>query len=186
MDQKTKLIFSVFLIAIGVICRLLPHVWNFTPIAAIALFAGVYLGRNYALALPALTMLIGDFFIGFYDWKLMLAVYASYLLIGLLGVMIKKHKSVEIVGAGSLLGSVIFFIITNYAVWQFSPWYAKSVQGLVECYTLALPFLRNALLGDLFYAAVFFGAYEAVIAMVKRPIIQAWIFTPAKCRQKSV
>lgn len=163
MNIKTKLIFSFFLIAIGIVCRLLPHLWNFAPIAAIALFAGVYLGRNYALALPALTMLLGDSFIGFYEWKLMIAVYTSYLLIGLLGAAIKKYKSAEVIIAGSIIGSVLFFIITNFAVWQFSPWYAKSIQGLLKCYTMALPFFRNSLLGDLFYIAVFFGAYEAVM-----------------------
>ncbi len=57
MTNKTKLIISLILISLGVACRLLPHAWNFTPIAAVALFAGVYLGRNYAVALPIITML---------------------------------------------------------------------------------------------------------------------------------
>lgn len=175
--KKEKIIISIVLVFLGVACRLLPHFWNFTPIAAIALFAGVYFGRNYALALPVIAMLIGDLFIGFYEWKLMIAVYASYLLIGLLGAMIKKHKSAEVIGAGSVSGSVLFFIITNYAVWQFSPWYAKSAQGLIECYTLALPFFRNTLAGDLFYAAVLFGAYEVVVYFAaKRKIVKAVIY----------
>ena len=57
-------------------------------------------------------------------------------------------------------------MVTNYAVWQFSPWYEKSLAGLLESYTLALPFFRNTLLGDLFYSAVLFGAYEAVVFWV--------------------
>lgn len=176
MNKKTKIIISLILIALGASCRLLPHFWNFTPIAAIALFAGFYLGRNYALVSPVITMLVGDLFIGFYEWKLMIAVYASYLLIGLLGTMIKKYKSAEVVAAGSIAGSVLFFIITNYAVWQFSPWYAKSLQGLLECYIMALPFFRNALAGDLFYTSVLFGAYESVVYYaMRRKIIKAAI-----------
>lgn len=168
MTKQTKLIISVILVSLGVFCRLLPHLWNFAPIAAIALFAGVYLGRRYAVVLPVLAMLVGDLFIGFYDWKLMLMVYISFVLIGLLGTLIKKYKSPETVVAGSIVASVIFFLATNWAVWQFSPWYAKSLAGLLQCYTLALPFFRNTMFGDLFYTSVLFGAYEAVVILTKQ------------------
>lgn len=163
MTKQTKLLISIILIVLGVSCRLLPHAWNFAPIAAIALFAGVYLGRRYAVSLPIIAMLIGDLFIGFYEWPLMLAVYGSYVMIGLAGTLIKKHKSLETVIAGSLGASILFFLVTNLAVWQFSPWYAKSLAGLLQSYTLALPFFRNTLLGDLFYISVLFGAYETVL-----------------------
>lgn len=168
MIQKNKLIISAFLILFGVVCRLIPHLWNFTPLAAIALFAGVYLGKRYALIIPIITMLIGDLFIGFYGIKLMLAVYLSFLIIGLLGYFIRKYKSAETIAASSIVASVLFFIITNWAVWQFSPWYAKTFQGLIQCYTMALPFFRNTLLGDLFYTAVLFGVYEGVVLYFKK------------------
>jgi len=163
MTKQTKIIISIILVGLGVACRLLPHLWNFAPIAGIALFSGVYLGRRYALVLPAVAMLIGDFFIGFYDWKLMLAVYGSLILVGLIGLMIRKYKSLEIVVASSIISSVIFYLVTNYVVWQFSPWYTHTFAGLIQCYTLALPFFRNTILGDLFYTATLFGAYEAVV-----------------------
>ncbi len=168
MTKKTKLMIAIILIFLGVTCRLLPHAWNFAPIAGIALFAGVYLGRRYAIVLPIMAMLIGDLFIGFYEWPLMIIVYSSYALIGLLGTLIKKHKSLETVMAGSIIASVIFFLATNWAVWQFSPWYAKSLEGLMQCYVLALPFFRNTLLGNFFYVSVLFGSYEAVIYWVRR------------------
>jgi len=168
MTKKTKLIISAVLICLGVACRLLPHAWNFTPIAGIALFAGVYLGRNYAIILPVLAMVIGDLFIGFYELQLMLIVYGCYMTIGLIGVLIKKHKSLETVMAGSIIASVIFFLATNWAVWQFSPWYAKSLAGLMQCYALALPFFRNTLLGNLFYTSVLFGAYEIVMLWARQ------------------
>ncbi len=163
MTNKTKLIISLILISLGVACRLLPHAWNFTPIAAVALFAGVYLGRNYAVALPIITMLIGDLFIGFYSWQMMLVVYASYIAIGLSGLIIKKHKSFATIAAGGLLAPIIFFLTTNWAVWQFSSWYAGNFSGLIQSYAMALPFFRNNLLGDLFYVSILFGAYEFVM-----------------------
>ena len=164
MSTKTKVFISLILVALGVACRLLPHFWNFAPIAAIALFAGVYLGRRYAVTLPIIAMFVGDLFIGFYDWKLMLVVYGSFIFVGLLGAAIRKQKSVETVLAGSIVASILFFLATNWAVWQFSPWYAKSGAGLIQSYTFALPFFRNTLLGDLFYTSVLFGAYESVLA----------------------
>lgn len=164
MTKKTKILISITLVTLGLACRLLPHAWNFAPIAGIALFSGVYLGKRYAIALPIIAMVIGDLFIGFYEWPLMVAVYGCFALTGLLGSIIKKHKSVETILAGSIIASVLFFIATNWAVWQFSPWYAKTLEGLLQSYAMALPFFRNTLLGDLFYTGVLFGAYE--LAMV--------------------
>lgn len=171
MTTTNKLIIALFLIIFGVVCRLLPHFWNFTPLAAIALFSGVYLGKRYALTIPLVAMLIGDLFIGFYEIKLMLAVYSSLIIIGIIGYFIRKYKSPETIAATSIVASILFFIITNWAVWQFSPWYAKSFEGLIYCYTLALPFFRNALMGDLFYTGVLFGVYEGVRYYQKRKIV---------------
>ena len=168
MTKQTKIIISLVLIALGVTCRLLPHIWNFAPIAGIALFAGVYLGKRYAILLPITAMLIGDLFIGFYDLKLMLAVYISFVLVGMIGVAIRKYKSTETVIASSIVSAVLFFLATNFVVWQFSPWYVKSFSGLVQCYTMALPFFRNTFLGNLFYVAVLFGAYESILVFSRR------------------
>lgn len=168
MSTKTKIILSGILISLGVACRLLPHLWNFAPIAAIALFSGIYLGKRYAVILPVLAMVIGDLFLGFYEWKLMIAVYGSFVLVGLIGVLIRKYKSIETVLGGAIFASILFFLVTNWAVWQFSPWYAKTLQGLIQSYTLAIPFFRNTLMGDLFYTSVLFGAYELVYFLVKQ------------------
>ncbi|MBZ9572151.1 hypothetical protein KJA15_02380 [Patescibacteria group bacterium] len=168
MSQKNKIIISAILVIFGIVFRLLPHPWNFTPIAAISLFSGVYLGGLLSPFLPVLTMFLGDIFLGFYEWKLMLIVYGSFALIGLIGLVIKKYKSLETILAGSLLASVLFFLITNFAVWQFTPWYSPTWSGLIQCYFQALPFFRNTLLGNLFYTGVLFGAYELVPILAKR------------------
>jgi len=142
--------------------RLLPHPPNFTPIAAIALFGGVYFSRKIALILPLAAMAISDKFIGLYEPKLMLSVYGSFLLCVLLGFWLKKHKKWYTVGGSAILGAVLFFIITNFSVWAFTPWYAKTFSGLIQSYLMALPFFKNTLLGDMFYVTIFFGVYEMV------------------------
>lgn len=153
---------AYFLIFLGVVMRFLPHPANFAPIAAIGLFSGCYLKKWYAYALPLAAMLISDMFIGFYSWKIMLSVYLSFALIGLIGTWLKNHKNTRVIVGSAFLGSVCFFLITNFAVWAFSPLYPHSWDGLVMCYTAAIPFFRNTILGDLFYTGVLFGSYELV------------------------
>jgi hypothetical protein len=164
--DKNKIVIFIILVGMGIILRLLPHPWNFTPIAAIALFAGVYLGKRYALSAPLLAMLVGDVFLGFYEWKLMAVVYASFAMAGLIGVFIRKRKSIRVVASGTIAASTLFFLVTNFAVWQFSHWYPKTLAGLIQCYAMALPFFRSALLGDMFYVALFFGIYEMASAAI--------------------
>jgi hypothetical protein len=60
--------------------------------------------------------------------------------------------------AGSLTGSIVFFVITNFAVWLGSGYYPQTLSGLLTSYTLAIPFFHYTLLGDLFFNAVLFGA----------------------------
>lgn len=167
MSTKLKILISILLVATGVATRLLPHAWNFAPIAGIALFAGAYLGKRYAIILPLVALFLGDVFIGFYEWQLVMSVYGSFLLIGIISGLLQKHKNLFNVVSLSLSSSIIFFLLTNWTVWQFSPWYEKSVMGLIECYTMALPFFRGTVLGDMFYVGIFFGAYELVIIAMK-------------------
>ena len=168
MSTKNKIIISIILVTLGAVMRVLPHAWNFAPIAGIALFAGAYLGQKYALILPALSLFLGDMFIGFYEWQLAAAVYGSFLLIGLASAYLRKQKSIFSVAGLSLGSSLLFFFLTNWAVWQFSSWYAPSLNGLLECYAMALPFFRNTLLGDLFYTGAFFMGYEAICILAKQ------------------
>ena len=173
LSKKGKILevsIALLFILIGVGLRLLPHPANFAPIAAIALFGGVYLGRKTAFLLPFVVMVISDIFIGYYEWSLMIFVYGSFLLCVFLGFWLKRHKKWYTVLGSSVLGAVLFFILTNFAVWAFTPWYLKTFSGLIQCYLIALPFFKNTILGDLFYVSVFFGAYEAVRFLIKKKL----------------
>jgi len=141
---------AIFLIVCGVIFRLLPHAAYFTPIAAIALFGGVYIQRRYALLLPLAALIISDSAIGFGSLRTRLSVYGSFLIIGLIGMAIRNKKSVLTVIGGTLGGSVIFYLITNFAFFYPTTMYAHNVSGIMSSYFNALPFLRNTLLGDIF------------------------------------
>ena len=167
--QILEIATAILLVLIVASMRLIPHPPNFVPIAAIALFAGVYFSKRTAFILPVAAMIISDIFIGYYEISLMAVVYGSFLLYVLLGFWLKKNKKWYTIGGSAILGAVLFFLITNFAVWAFTPWYAKTLSGLIQCYLMALPFFRNTLFGNLFYVSAFFGIYE-----LARALVRAW------------
>jgi len=166
-----KLINPSVIILIAVVARLFPHPPNFAPIAGMALFGGAYLNRGYAIAIPIIALFVSDLFIGFYSPAIMISVYGSFVLTGLIGLWLKKRKSSRNVVLAAISSSILFFIVTNFAVWL-GGWYPRNLPGLIECYTLALPFFRNTLLGDLFYTGAFFGGYELVLRLVRKPAVE--------------
>lgn len=143
------------LIGLGIGGRLVPHLPNATPITSVALAAGRSLGRTWAVVVPLAALLASDLVIGLYDWRAMASVYVSFALIALMGRRARGFSGVTLTLVGS---SLLFFIVTNFAVWAFSPWYAKTLDGLWYCYAMGLPFMRNMLLGDLAYSGALLGA----------------------------
>src|SRR5579859_4385928 len=112
--MRTALALS--LVAAGVALRVVPHPWNFAPIGAIALFGGARFDRRWmAIALPLITMLIGDAFIGFHS--AMPVIYATYALIAVIGMFLRDRSSIAAIGGASLLSSTIFYVTTNFDVW---------------------------------------------------------------------
>jgi hypothetical protein len=163
----SKLTQPAIFIAIGAVSRIIPHTANFTPITAMALFGGAYMSKKQALTLPILAMVISDFVIGFDSLPMRLSVYGSFILAVFIGFWIKKHKNSKHIILASLFSSILFFVITNFAVWAFGTMYPKSISGLMECYLLAIPFFRNTILGDLFYSGAFFGGYKFIQNLLK-------------------
>jgi len=156
------------IILFAVILRLVPHPPNIAPIAALALFGGVYLDKRLAIVLPLFVMILSDAFIGFHNT--ILFVYGSFVLTGLLGLWVRSRKSIVTIGGGALISSLLFFLITNFGVWMQGTLYPKTIDGLWHAYVMGLPFLRNTMMGDLFYAGVLFGGYEVFRKC-------AWIFS---------
>ncbi|MAF80176.1 hypothetical protein CL629_03805 [bacterium] len=160
IHKTTK--FLALYAGIGAALRLLPHPPNMAAIGALALFAGAHGKNKWSLIIPLIVMGVTDFFLGFYEPGVMIAVYGTFLVMGLLGRWIRRNTSWERIVGASFAGSVIFFLSTNAAVWAFSPWYSKTIEGLMSSYALALPFFRNTLAGNLLYTASFFGLYAIV------------------------
>ena len=152
ITKKHFVIIAFMLIA--VLFRLFPHLPNFTPVTAIALFGGLYFSnRKMAYLVPIFIMALSDVFLGFHPISLF--VYTAFLLVSFIGTQTNKPSIYTI-----LLGSLSFFIVTNFGVWLIG--YPKTWTGLIECYTLALPFFRNSLLGDFFYSGILIFGFKFV------------------------
>jgi hypothetical protein len=155
---------AISLIIIGIFLRFIPHTANFTPVAAIAIFAGVYLNKKQALIVPLLLMVLSDIFLGMHN--VVLFTWGSFILVTLLGIWAKNHKTFKAIASTSIVSSGLFYLITNFGVWAMG-WYPQNTKGLLDCYFMGLPFLRTFSAATLIYTAVFFGAYEAIASTVR-------------------
>ncbi|MEK7495305.1 MAG: DUF6580 family putative transport protein [Patescibacteria group bacterium] len=145
------------IILLAIFARLIPHAPNFAPIGGLALFFGSNFKNKIALLIPLVAMLISDIFLGFHST--IPYVYVSFIIIALIGSLIKNNKWQSLLLA-SLTSSVLFFLITNFGVWVSFNMYPKTINGLMQSYVMGLPFFRNTVLSDLFYSFSFFYGYR--------------------------
>lgn len=181
MNKKSILIITGFIL-LAALTRLLPHAYNFTPLGAIALFGAAYFtDKKWALLIPLVAFWGSDLLLNnityaaYYDgftWFTsgMLYSYGSIAMIVILGYYLLKKITVGRVLGGALGASVIFFIISNLGVWISGTIYPLTLEGLIACYTAAIPFFHYTIAGNVIYSAVLFGAYEWI--KVNNPSLQ--------------
>jgi hypothetical protein len=155
------------LVALAVIFRLIPHAPNFSPVASLAIFGGFYLSKRKAFFLPLLAIFFSDLVIGFYQPVLMFSVYLCFLLMAFIPLVFKRKRIWPAFLGSAFLGAISFFLITNFAVWAFSPWYPKTFLGLSQCYFMALPFFKQTLLSNLVYTSILVTSYRSVELILK-------------------
>lgn len=171
MSKKTICILSGFIL-FAALSRLIPHAYNFAPLGAIALFGGAYFKNlKWAFLIPFGAFWMSDLILNntvyssFYDgftWMSggFLYTYGSMAMIVVLGYYLLKKISFTRVAGGAFGASVIFFIVSNFGVWAGGSIYPMTAEGLIACYTAAIPFFHNTLAGDLIYSGILFGGYE--------------------------
>lgn len=162
--RPQSIVLFALLVLLCAVARVLPHLPNFTPVAAAALFASCrFRSRAAAALVPLCGMALSDLVIGGYEWKVMVVVYAALLFpVSLRPLVRGRNKPARLVLA-SCVSTLVFFFSTNFAVWFAAGWYAAGLSGLIACYAAALPFLKYNLLGDLFWSLTLFGGYELYV-----------------------
>jgi len=165
--NHSRLLAILSAVLVAAALRLVPHPPNFTPIGAMALFGGAYIGRRaLAFAAPLGALLLSDLVLGFYHG--MATVYFSVALIVMIGIVALSRVSPIRVGLAALASSILFFVVTNFGMWLFSGFYPRSLAGLEACYVAAIPFFQNTVAGDLFYATLLFGGFKLAEMLAPR------------------
>lgn len=169
MDERSKRIpawtwlAAALLAALVVAGRLLPHPPNFTPTAGVALFAGFLLARSSAaLGVTWGALLVSDAMIGFYHPLVMLSVYACLGLPVVLRRFVGQPSWWRVAGCAAA-SSVVFFAVTNFAVWAATPGYGWTLEGLARSYVAAIPFFKYTLAGDLLWSLSLFGSWGLAV-----------------------
>lgn len=135
----------------------IPHVWNFTAVGALAVFAGSQFKNRYAaMLMPLAAMALSDLFLGH---GFSLVVYFGFTVMVLCGMLIRGRVTAANVGLASIAGAGLFFLITNFAFLYPTTQYPHNFQGVITSYVMALPFLRNMLIGDAVYGIILFGSF---------------------------
>lgn len=169
--KNASLLWVIVLIFGAAFCRMLNHPVNFTPLGAMMLFGGVQT-KNYRLSIlvPFVALFLSDLYLDNFryhadQWtwfyKGALWVYLAFAIVFLIGRIFQPKLGWRL-AITSISGSIIFFVITNLAVWYGSALYAQNTSGLLQCFVAALPFLQNSLFGDLIYSFAIFGVYEYI------------------------
>jgi hypothetical protein len=119
------------LVGLNVAARLLPHAPDFTPVAASALFAASVLRvRAFSVLIPLVGMILADAWLGFYDLRIMAAVYGTLALPACAAWLSRRLRKPVMIVPVLLSSSLIFFVVTNFAVWAFSPMYPANAAVL--------------------------------------------------------
>jgi hypothetical protein len=159
LPTSSRTLLVVALVLLAALSRLLPHPPNFTPIEAIALFAGATLGSRWlAVLVPIAALFVSDLVLGLHAG--MPAVYACVALLALAGGRLGPAPRARWIALAGLGGAVLFYLVTNFVTWLgigHPPMYPMTAEGLLACYVAALPFFGPTLASQLLFAAVLFG-----------------------------
>ena len=149
----------LILITILAFSRLIPHPPNFTPLLGMAVFSGVIFDRKIlAFVVPLVAMLLSDLVIGFHS-SMPIIYFAIMLNVGVGFLLVSKFSYLKSILA-LVSGALIFFMVTNFAVWLGSGMYSQDLNGLISCYIMALPFFQNTLLSSLVYGLGAFYLFD--------------------------
>lgn len=158
--NKERLIALSLMILAAAASRLVPHPYNFTPVAAIALFAGATFERkSLAFVVPMAALFLSDAVIGFYDFWEMAATYGGFAAVVCIGFLVHRHRRFAPLALATLVGAIVFFLITNCNLLVNPSLYPHTFDGLMQGYVAGIPFFRNTLLSDIFYSVLLFGGF---------------------------
>ena len=162
----------LFLVTLAVVGRAWQPAAHVTPLAAVALAAGVFFPSTIvAASVPVAALAIGNLFLaGYGSLTMAIVVYAALAWpvvlgrAGLLGGVGRGTRWLNVVG-GALASSLVFYFATNIAHWLLTDMYPRTASGLAACLVAALPFHRWMPVGDVVWSLAVFALLAGVVAI---------------------
>lgn len=171
MSANKEILFLLLIVSISAV---LPHPANVTPIGALGLFAGTHIRKQGFLLLPVAAAMFADLTtIGVYSVLIMFFVYTGHLVSALCGRYLVRDRTLSSrLPIAVVTASVGFYLVSNIGSWWvYQP---HTWAGIVECYTLGLPYLARTLLGNILYSSLFFGVFALLQqAMPRRDVAES-------------
>jgi hypothetical protein len=155
----TNFILFLSMFVFILVFRYIPHPPNFTPVLALTLYTAIYFGLRSS-PFVILAFAFSDYFLGFH--QLLIFTWGSLAIISVIGMFGKSFLSRL---ALLFLSSIIFFICSNFGVWVFSEFYTKDLEGLLQCFVLAIPFFTNTII-----STITFGMLFEIVIMSKNKV----------------
>lgn len=183
--KNKNLIILLIIVLVTVAFRMLPHLPNFVPFGAAALLLGSqFSNKKLALGILLGALLSGDLLLQMNYWAgnseftgfhaTMPFVYFSFFLYLVLGNLVKGEMIIPKSLGIAVIGSALFFIITNFGVWATGALYTKDFSGLMNCYTMAIPFYKTTFTSDILYTFTFFTVYQLyTLVSTKMSLVKA-------------
>ena len=170
---RYRVMLCVLWVMIGTLGRIVPHWPNATPLMSLCVIAGLVFDRRFVLLIMIAMLMISDLIVhvvlhlpAFGYWSFF--TYSSVCVIALLNSYLLKRWHFSSVAFATIFSVFGFWLWTNLGVWLFSSMYPITINGVLHCYTMALPFLRYHLLGSMFYSVLL---YVGVRAFYKWPAL---------------
>jgi len=170
MEASKKI--TLAMIGLAAVARVVPHPWNFWPVVAMALYCGArWTKLRTGIGITLAALLVSDAILGFYPG--MLWYYIPSLIPVLFGWLVRRHENVGTIVAAGLASNLSFFAVSNFLVWATGTGatYPHTSAGLAACFTAAIPFYKNQLMGDAFYMVALFGG-DALLRRWARPVLR--------------
>ena len=143
------------------VSRFVPHPPNFTSLIALSFYVPAMLGIRF-IPMVMISFVLTDLIIGLHSTTFF--TWGSVLVIGFLSKYFSKNILKRI--SGALLGAVLFYIISNFGVW-INGSYGYSFEGLITCYTLAIPFFGYTLISTLIFSTIIEAVYKSKYLIIK-------------------
>ncbi|NND34426.1 MAG: hypothetical protein HKN76_17710 [Saprospiraceae bacterium] len=172
--NKKSVVIGLLLVLLAGASRLLPHWHNFTAVGGVALFGAFYFRhRLWSYIVPLVAMWLSDLILnnlvyqGFHEGFVWFSKYMIWSYVGIAimvlasSIIIKYGRRKEIL-IGTLTGTILFFLVTNFGAFVMDPIYLKTPSHLWLAYIAGLPFLLNSLVANIFFAGVLFGLSSLV------------------------